>query len=182
MHPGGTFRRSHHLGDFLVRQPFTDSKRKDLSLCRRQLADRSLQALLRFIGYHRIERIILSGRIVFLNLGPVAPPPICPAAIQHQSTSYGEQPCPERALPAKPFDRVEGSNERVLHQLVYVAPFSSAHDESSEGGRMTSDKLGRRTFIPAPPEGNELGIPLVIAAPSPPRFPNRRAVTHSCDR
>src|SRR5689334_3041376 len=72
VHPGGPFRRAHRLGDFLVRQSFSYSKRKDLLLRRRQAFDRPSHSQLGLVGHDVVERVVLGRRIVFLDLDAIA--------------------------------------------------------------------------------------------------------------
>src|SRR5439155_9178744 len=109
-------RRSNRLGNFLVRQSFSYTQREHFSLSWRQPLHRAAQPSFRFVGEHRVQRIVLGGRVSLLNLRAIPSPLLRPSPVEQQTPLDRKQPRSKRALPAKPFDRVEGSNEGILHQ------------------------------------------------------------------
>src|SRR4051812_43615041 len=111
MHSRRPFSGAHRFGDFLVRQAFRHSQSENFFLRWRQLPDRLLKPLLCFVRDHRIQRIVLCRRIVFLHFIPIPSSLLGAFPIDEQSTLNREQPRSERAVTAKAIERVECSNE-----------------------------------------------------------------------
>src|SRR6476469_2785532 len=132
MHPRGSFRRAYRLGDLLVRQSFRNSQREYFFLRRRQFSDRVLQPLLRFIRDYRVQRVILGRRVILLHLVPISSSLLGPLSVDEQSTKNREQPCSKRAVAPKALERVERSDEGILHELVDLVPFARADREPGE--------------------------------------------------
>ena len=90
VHSCRAFRRSGRLSDLLVRQPFSDPKREDLALGRRQSPTAS-QTLLRLVGHDLSSASILRRRVAFLNSHrPAAASDATP--VEEQSPHDREQP------------------------------------------------------------------------------------------
>src|SRR5690242_6495840 len=166
MHTGGSFRSPHRLGDLLVRQTLCHTKGKYLALRGRQSFDRCSQATLRFVGDHRVERVVLRGRIALLNLGSVAASLFRAPPVEQQTTFDREQPGAKGAFTAKSIERIEGAYERVLHQLIDVASLPRADGKPGKGCRVTLHELRRGAFVASLPSRDEVQIPLIIATPA----------------
>src|SRR5581483_10378350 len=156
MHASGAFGRSHRFGNLLVRQSLRHAKGKYFSLRGRQPPDSLLQSLPRLVRHHRIQRVIFSGRVVFLNLVAIAAALVRAPTIEQEPALDGKQPRPKRAFPAKTIERVERADEGVLHELINVVPLARADGEPGKSRRVAFDQLASRALVARLPSRDEL--------------------------
>src|ERR1035437_3665765 len=158
VHAARAFRAADQLRDFSIGHPLRHAEDEHFFLQRRELFDRLPDPHRRLIRHERVERIVRLDGVSLVELHLIAAPLLRSPAVEHEPPEDREQPRPQRALPAKRVERVERSNECVLHQLVQCFAFTRTRGEPRQRLGMPPYELGRCALVPALPPYDEREI------------------------